>query len=276
MNLTRCALRSLFFVATIAGVGRTTLAQSSHPEQAFGFTKSPLGVYSSEQARLDWPTFENRGPWGDRAQIVNDDRDRGRVLRVAFPKGAVGPVQGGMQFGAKLPAADEYWLSYLIKFENGFDFRKGGKLPGLTSGGSKFTGGKSAATGEGWSARYMWKDQGKLTVYLYHADMQGEYGDGIAVGDAKLETDRWYRLTQHIRLNTGDDKNGLLEVWVDGERKLARNDIRYRLGDKGPIDSFYFSTFHGGNDATWAPQQDSFARFDDFASSRTRPKFIKP
>ncbi|MBL9083255.1 MAG: hypothetical protein JNK76_15685 [Planctomycetales bacterium] len=240
----------------------------------FGFERSAPGPYGIEEIRADWPGYGGSGDFG-RGTIVQDGPSQGKALRVAYPKDAVGPKTGGMQFVVPLPPADEYWLTYHVKFEEGFDFRKGGKLPGLTSGGSKFTGGRGATSGDGWSARYMWKDGGKLQVYLYHTDMKGEYGDGIYVPDARFTPGRWHELTQHIKLNNGDATDGVLEVWFDGRPALQRTDIRYRLGGRGPIDSFYFSTFHGGNSADWAPQNDSFARFDDFSLERTRPAFVK-
>lgn len=240
----------------------------------FGFESATLGPYGAAAVRADWPGSSS-GVDHQRGVIVQDGPPQGKVLRVAYPKGSVGPQTGGMQFVVPIPADHEYWLSYRVKFEEGFDFRKGGKLPGLTSGGSKFTGGRGASSGDGWSARYMWKDGGKLQVYLYHTDMKGEYGDGIYVPGAVLRPGRWHRLTQHIRLNTGDAADGVLEVWFDDRLALARNDVRYRLAGRGPIDSFYFSTFHGGNSADWAPQNDSFARFDDLSLERSRPGFVK-
>ncbi|WP_078394806.1 hypothetical protein [Shouchella patagoniensis] len=42
-------------------------------------------------------------------------------------------------------------------------------------------------------------------------------------------------------------------------RSMANADF----GDVSYLDTFYFSTFHGGNDPSWAPTSTVYARFDD-------------
>ena len=224
------------------------------------FDKHETGPYTDTQVRADWAGLKWSG-LKDRAEIAAcTEADRGKCLRVHYPKGAVGPGDGGGQFLVGLPPRDEYWLEYWVKFEDGFDFRKGGKLPGLC-GGDCNTGGRKPI-GDGWSARFMWRQKGKLIVYLYHMDQKGKWGDQLALNCA-AETGRWYRLTQRVKVNTPDQRNGELEVLVDGKQVLLRTDIRFRKGEQAPADHFYFSTFHGGGSADWAPKQDSFVRFDN-------------
>jgi hypothetical protein len=240
------------------------------------FENLTAGVYTeaaleSQWGRVGWRRLEDRG------QIVADpDSVRGQVLRVSYPQGAVGGRVGGVQFLVPLAPAPEYWLSYYVLFEDGFDFRRGGKLPGLTSGGSVYTGGTHPEQGEGWSARYMWKQGGDPIVYLYYVDMPGRWGENLALGDAKFVPGRWHHLVQHIRVNTPDGADGLLEVWFDGEKVLERTDLRLRIGRQGEIDSFFFSTFHGGNTPDYAPRVDSAARFDGFSITRSRPASLAP
>ncbi len=85
---------------------------------------------------------------------------------------------------------------------------------------------------------------------------------------------KWHRLTQHIRVNAPHQSDGVLDVWFDGKKVLSRPGIRFRVGEKGLIDSLYFSTFHGGNTREWAPAVDSFAFFDDFTVSKEPPDYI--
>jgi len=225
------------------------------------------GMLLKDVGSLNWYSLENRA-------AIAVDPLHGKVLRVMYPKGSVGPSQGGIQFDKPLPESGTYYLDYYLKFEDGFDFAKGGKLPGLTSGGEKFTGGIHPEKGEGWSARYMWRKEGEMIVYLYHMDMPGKWGDAISM-NTNFETGRWYRLTQHITLNTGDQSNGILDIWVDAKKVVQRSDIRYRMAPLGSIDSFYFSTFHGGNTSDWAPQRDSYIDFDDFKVSETKPQGLE-
>ena len=231
------------------------------------FNNDAVGKYTNQMLKKDFPNRE----WGalDRAEIVSDiDRERGNVLKVTYPRDALGPREGGVQFLVNLQPAEELWLSYYVKFEKGFDFRLGGKLPGLTSGEGKFTGGHKPKNGEGWSARYMWRKYGESVIYLYYIDMPGKWGEDIKLDGFHFIPGRWYNLVQHIKLNTNSKANGTIEVWINGEKKLSRNNLRLRLGDMGLIDSFYFSTFHGGNTRDWSPYVESIALFDDIIISK--------
>ncbi|MCK5781960.1 MAG: T9SS type A sorting domain-containing protein [Flavobacteriales bacterium] len=210
--------------------------------------------------------------------VIVEDEEHPHALRVRYPEGAVGPStigHSGSQFIKAIPEAEDYYLDYYIMFEEGFDFQKGGKLPGLTSGGSKFTGGEHPDNGEGWSARYMWVDNGRMVVYLYYVDMAGQWGESVELG-MNFVPGKWYRLTQRIKLNdvyTEGNGNGILQVWVDGEMVIDKDDFRFRFEGKGLIDSFYFSTFFGGATWDWAPDVDSYTRFDLMRVTTEKPNF---
>ncbi|TVS20950.1 MAG: hypothetical protein EA424_01385 [Planctomycetaceae bacterium] len=225
------------------------------------FDRTPLGEYTESHARQDWPGlqwFAFRG----RGTIVEDALGRAkRSLRIAYPEDSVGPGQGGGQFRVQLPPREEYFLSYRVKFEEDFDFRLGGKLPGLC-GGRANTGG-NRPTGDGWSARYMWGREGHLRVYLYHMNQRSKYGDSLSL-NVHAVPGEWHQLTQRIKVNHPERSDGELQVWFDGQQVLFRDDIQYRNIDNAQVDTFYFSTFHGGNSDQWAPQHDSYARFDAF------------
>lgn len=189
----------------------------------------------------------------DRLSVVQDRSQQSPFFRVTYPKGKIGSENSGAQFRMTLPKGERYVCEYRVRFGPDFDFRKGGKMPGL-AGGRGNTGGKRP-TGDGWSARYMWRDSGRLSLYLYHLDQPGRYG-GYFDTTAQFETDRWYRLRQEVRLNHPDRSDGVITVWVDGKVVLRLPELRLRVGEKAPIDSFYFSTFFGGSTSSWAPSHD--------------------
>jgi len=227
------------------------------------FDDDEPGLYQDAAAKADWPGLKWFG-LKDRGRIVAAEGDAGqRFLELTYPKDKLGPGDNGGQFLVQLPPRDEYWLDYFVMFRPGFDFRKGGKLPGLCGGGSKSTGGNNHP-GEAWSARYMWKKEGGVMVYLYHMDQPGKYGDGLTLPNCKFEPGRWHRLTQHLQVNTDADRNGVLQVWFDRKLVLDRHDLRLRSEGRAPVDTFYFSTFHGGNTQDWAPLNDSYACYDNF------------
>ena len=236
------------------------------------FEKNEIGNYSDENllkeiGNVNWKSLEGR------ATIENDD-NHGKVLKVKFPKGTVGPKQGGIQFDKPLPKATNYYLDYYVKFAEGFDFALGGKLPGLTSGGEKYTGGTHPDNGEGWSARYMWREKGAMILYFYFVDMEHRWGDIVEM-NTSFKTNNWYRISQHLKMNTGKKANGVMEVWVDGKKVVNKANVRYRFAPLGDIDSFYFSTFHGGNTVDWAPKNDSYIYFDDFKVTSHKPKDLE-
>lgn len=258
----------------------------------FGCKTTTKTVQNQEQITVFQLDFENNelGEYLDsnllkdvgdvRWKIVEDKASiefhagHGKVLKVKYPKGAVGPKNGGIQFDKEIAKSKEYYLDYYLKFGENFDFALGGKLPGLTSGGNKYTGGTHPKNGEGWSARYMWREKGAMIVYFYHMDNEHEWGDIVEM-DTVFDRNKWYRITQHLKMNDTDKFNGIMEVWVDGKKVTNETNVRYRLAPLGEIDTFYFSTFHGGNTQGWAPKNDSYIYYDDFKVTTNKPKGLE-
>lgn len=198
---------------------------------------------------------------------VVEEAGRGRVLRARYePKGN---GSDRVQFRVRVDAGDERWLSYRLYFEPGFEWVKGGKLPGL-AGGSANTGGNKPDGTDGYTSRYMWRRDGRLVVYLYHPDQPSTFGEDFGHDGLTLETGRWYTVRQRIVMNTGNQANGVLETWVD-DRPFLSESIRYRSRDNAfEVDALYFSTFYGGNDPSWAPSRTTYIRFDDFKVAAAR------
>lgn len=246
-----------------------TNGETGISQLAVNFENLSLENYSEKQLRTDFVSVD----WIqgiERTQIVMDPSPaHNKVLELLYPQGSVGPSEGGAQWVIRLRPADQYTISYDLKLSPDFDFRLGGKLPGLTSGGSRYTGGYKPDKGDGWSARFMWREEGKMVVYLYHIDMKGKWGDDIPLQMNPLERDRWYHVVERVTLNDPDSKNGSIEVWVNDNPVLNLENVRLRVGQQGQIDTFYFSTFFGGNTAEWGPENDSRIYFDNFRVTAT-------
>lgn len=71
-----------------------------------------------------------------------------------------------------------------------------------------------------------------------------------------------------VRLNTPGQPDGQLEVAIDGQVKIAFHQVCYRLSQRVTIDTVFFAAFFGGSDASWAPQQDTWALFRGFRLPR--------
>ncbi|MEM7697758.1 MAG: polysaccharide lyase [Verrucomicrobiota bacterium] len=260
-----------FFAIVILAMGWVS---AEEPIVRVDFESFPLGLIDSARLErafgpLAWHSLE------DRVAVISAGGSRGdQVLEIRYPAGAFGSKKSGASFVAELPPAEEYFLSYRFRFSEGFPFVKGGKLPGLSSGGSKYTGGRQPPKTGGWSARYMWRREGDLELYLYHPEMKAPTGDRVPL-DFRCEPFIWYTLTQRIRVNHLGKANGLIQVWIDGRQSLNLTGLQLRSEDLGLIDSFLFSTFFGGGSKSWAPEAACSIQFDQFVISSSAPDDVK-
>lgn len=248
------------------------------------FEQHSTGPYTMSMAKQDFP---HPGDWyygmdQGRGEIMNENGNK--VLRVKYPRGCVGvndPGACGIQIKWKLPEpAKTMWLSYRIKFEEGFEFVKGGKLPGLC-GGKCYTGGKTPECGDGWSARIMWRTGGKVVQYMYFTDQAATYGDDMKWNEGGAQRQfipgRWHTVLTQVVLNdvpvgaSQGLKNGIVRSWFDGELAMEVDTLRLVDSANQKIDLFYISTFYGGSDSSWAPSKDNYIRYDDFWISSTPP-----
>ncbi len=215
---------------------------------------------------------------GDWSQGFNDGRvtvDHG-ALRVRYPAGGVGPGETGAQIALRLPPRAEYFASYRLRIDPGFSWgtgNQGGKLPGLGSG-QLCSGGMTCDGTNGFTARLMWRGEGQVVLYLYHMDKPAKWGEDIPLirpdgTQVTFTPGRWFQVTERVRINSGDAHDGEVELWIDGERVLWEDGLRFVTNGDG-VDTFYFSTFHGGNTPDWAPTHDSTIHFDDFKIGPTR------
>lgn len=240
------------------------------------FNQHQNGYYKGDLIWEDWVTLAWDGT-KNRAQIYQDKAQQTNpFLRVNYPKDGVGPLHSGAQFLVHLPPADEYWLTYKVRFNGRFDFNLGGKLPGFASGEGKYANGVIPTDGKGWTARLMWIREGELVPYLYYVDMPKENRWGHFWSTSNfIKPDTWQVITQHVRLNTAGQRNGLYQVWVDSRPLVDKRDMLWRYGNYGQIDSFIFGTYHGGANPEWAPRWNSTADFDDFSISRQMPAYLR-
>ena len=249
------------FPVVLGGMGLTGKDTERQAARRIDFDAHPEGPYEMRVFRRDWANA-SLGQFHKRAAITAEPT--GKSLRLSYPKGSLGPGKGGGHFSERLAPHKAYRLSYRVLFEKGFDFRRGGKLPGL-AGGKANTGGDKP-TGDGWSARYMWGEGGKLDLYLYHLDQRTQYGDRLPL-QAKAIPGQWLTLSQVMQVNTPGKADGRIQVWLNEKLALDQKGLRLR-GKVEPevalVDQFMFSTFHGGSTRKWAPTRDSHARFDDF------------
>lgn len=176
---------------------------------------------------------------------------------------------------AALPnSSAAYTLSFSVKFCQGFDFAKGGKLHGL--GPIEVISGGKPVVPLGWSARLVFGREGGLMTYVYHQDQKGKFGDTRKALGFRFKPGRYYRLAMTVELNDPPSSaNGKVTVRVDNKVRIVHERLRFRGidGEAGLIQSLLFSTFHGGGSPEWAPRtadgsyKTDCAYFDDWAVS---------
>lgn len=245
------------------------------------FNSQPLDGYTQADLESDFEVagLTNRA-WSnnhDRSFIVGSPAAySGRSLRGTFLQGIVGGAGAPLNFMLDLLTPyEELYVSYRVKFDTGFDFVKGGKLPGV-GGGAHNTGGypPSSTDPEGFSVRMMWKSGGAMIFYVYHADQPGQYGENFAWKcggqDCLFKPGTWHTIEQRIVMNTAGQNDGIIQGWFDGTLAVTVSNLRFRdVKTAFSIDAVLWSNFFGGNTSDWAPTKDEQIYFDDFVLSKS-------
>jgi hypothetical protein len=227
------------------------------------------GLYSVEQWRRDWPGCEFEAGVAEK-RVTLTERDGVRWLRVAFQPGAIGPDDNGAGCRAPFKRRDEVELSYRVRFAPDFEWVKGGKLPGLAGGPNNVSGGRRADGTNGWSARLMWRADGRGEAYVYHKNQPADYGESFPFpADFRFPTDTPLAVRMRVTMNRPGHRDGTLRVWLTAgtapERLMVeRTDLEWRSGKTFAVDSLYFETFYGGSGLEWAPTRPGWAEFGDF------------
>lgn len=251
-------------------------AQSPEPLLRIAFSDNPVGPYDEAMARADFgPGVQFSKITAGRARIKADPTTGKNVLEVKYPKGCLGSGECAIQLRAFFPAQETAWVAYRLRFEQGFSWQRGGKLPGLC-GGQCNTGCVGVSGRDGWSARMMWRGAGSLVQYMYIPGKQSSCGDDYDWDMAPIVPGAWHELKNQIVLNTpgsgGAGKaDGVMRSWLDGRLVLDRRNVRFRDDAALKIDQFYFSTFHGGSSDAWRPAVDSYLSFSDITVSAVDP-----
>jgi hypothetical protein len=217
----------------------------------------------------------------NRAQIDNAYSVTGsNSLRMFYPQGQFGTANTGGQAPLVVPAAAEYYTSYYVRFSDNFSYgttSEGGKLPGL-AGGARCSGCAVCDGTNGFTCRLMWRKGGSLVLYLYHLDKSNPPcgdNDTLKVNGQKfiITKGTWIKVTQRVKVNTGTNHDGEVEIWLNDKPALLRTGIQF-VNNGDQVNQLYFSTFHGGSNSTWAPTVDSYLWFDDIKISTDKSYFF--
>ncbi|KAJ2964733.1 hypothetical protein NQZ79_g251 [Umbelopsis isabellina] len=238
-----------------------------------------------------WPKEWNVVQWSyphnmNDVSIVSDPISKqNQVLRILYPKGSYNPSGskiGGAGFYAKpihIPVDTRtITLTYQVLFPQGFDFNRGGKLPGLYGGHSGCSGGNNAQSC--FSTRLMWRKRGGGEMYAYlPKNMQvkslcktndvvcnQDYGYSLGRDSFSWKTQKWNTVTQIINLNNVGKQDGFATVQYNGQTVFSVGSLVYRTSQY-TVAGIDFETFFGGSNAQWATPKTQYAYFKGFKLS---------
>jgi hypothetical protein len=148
----------------------------------------------------------------------------------------------------------EYILEYKIRFDGNFPFTRGGKIPGLAGGNAPT--GCVDVTAKGFSARMMWREGGSLIGYLYDQDQNSNCGNNIGTS-FNFKAGQWHSIKERVKVNTGNNRDGILQVWADDRMVIDRSNVRYMNdGAANNVNVILFHSFFGGSTQDWAPSRE--------------------
>ncbi|MEM6643864.1 MAG: polysaccharide lyase [Bacteroidota bacterium] len=246
--------------------------ESLDEQTAAKATKGTFNVWFSRPNGKYW--YSNFvSDFGNVSGYSNGERDRhyisSNAVRITIPKNKYGEASG-VWAKVRVQDASRYNLEYKVKFSSGFDWDKGGKLPGLV-GGKGYTGCRGSQAknnGDGWSARVMWhkwtsENGGKpyIVSYLYYKNMPNSCGHEPG-GKKTINSNTWYTVRYEVKLNTGSNNNGKLKIVVGGQTIYNNNNFRYAT-KWSPVNNIHWDIFRGGGDSSWASSKTGYIYIDN-------------
>ena len=230
-----------------------------------------LPTYWSSGFESDWENsfkVQNTGSFYANNRIV-ENKENKLALKVNFAQGSYGVNEAGVPIGGTgfrtknfENGSNEACLSYKVFFEDGFNFNKGGKLPGFY-GGTEATGGNIPNGTSGFSSRLMWRTNGDGEVYAYLPNSEN-FGTSLGRGNFRFETGKWQTVTQYVKLNDPSSSDGIIKLWHNNSLVYETNNQKMRTVDSLKIDGILAHTFFGGNDSSWASPKNQNLWLSDF------------
>ncbi len=275
-----------------AGVFRCDQGHDLPPsEPIFGLAAQyphDQGIASHPDVHL-FSDFETLG-WGDDWTFGSDDSTlstvlsdparqfealQGMALRVELTEGGHYGMSVSFDFADEIGyEPEEIYFRYYLRFGDDWETVYGGKMPGISGTyGRAGWGGRPSDGTNGWSARGSFSvmppsgnplgETVPMGHYVYHADMDGTYGDiDLWQQDygGYFDKNRWYCVEQYLRMNTPGQNDGVLRSWVDGRLAYERTNWRWRDVDSLKIERVWMNVYHGG---TLPAAQDSHLYIDN-------------
>ncbi|TDL21294.1 hypothetical protein BD410DRAFT_724617 [Rickenella mellea] len=207
----------------------------------------------------------------------------------ALPRGGFGFYLGGSEdFQSAIQAgASHVIFSYSIMFQDGFQWNKGGKLPGGFGGIGDLayacSGGRQTDRAQCFDFRLMWRTNGTGELYAYvpltddNANilsivpplsiLNTDYGWSVGRGAWTFPSGEWVTVAERIKLSDPYEANGEVEVWFNGESVINVQGLELRNDTSSIVQGMHFQTFFGGSTVDWASPVNQTAWFADVSGA---------
>ncbi len=240
------------------------------------FEENTAGRYVDTEFAKDWfnPPWCNRREELRIVKSTSDAVNPSQTLQLDFPANSLGPEEGGTHWQSPLPVKyEEIYVSYDVMFMPGFQFARGGKLPGIKGGSPPMT----RPTGYDGFVAYMMFKGDRPVFYIYYPDNYlDEYGATFEWGynhaasefqpskivleyasgaPSHFTPGKWHNITYRVVLNTvnasGGNFDGILEGYFDGKLVTQLSHVKFRNTTDIKIDKIVMMGFFGGSTDSW-------------------------
>jgi hypothetical protein len=276
------SLAAQFSLTTSTSIPFPTATQASQDAQShivsnWSLSKGRIQNGASDLAFVQDP-FPNSTTPG-----VKPSNKTGPVLQVTYPQGSFSHDSGGAQLYSLWNTSDgsvfqSMMVTYEVAFDRGFDWVKGGKLPGLRGGSvvNGCDGGSKPNGSDCFSTRLMWRRNGEGEVYSYiptpnglckenDIDCNDDFGISMNRKSFTFASGEWNRVTILIQLNNPPDiANGNLMMYYNDVEAVKHQNLQFRSSTNVNAGGLYLSTFFGGNDKSWATPNTVNSYFRNF------------
>ena len=128
----------------------------------------------------------------------------------------------------------------------------------------------------------MWREDGAGEIYTYLPLTEANdaaqlavpgtvenHGYGYSVGRSAFyfPTGKWVTVAQRVKLNTLNNTDGLIDLWVDGEEAIKLRDITLSEAANATIHGSHYQTFFGGSTIEWASPKTQKVWFADVSGA---------
>jgi hypothetical protein len=259
MTMTSCEQDMI--IADVVDSDATTDARAIYSNRTVNWDNRSDGSYSLSEAQADFGNI--RGTWQESRAYNSSGTCRITLLKNALSAAC------GLITNIDVSDGTSYEMDWQVKFHSAFDWSRGGKLGFGFHIGDGNTGCDKADDGNGGTLRVMWYNDYTnvyLKPYVYYKDMPGTCGNDFGKkypSSGSITRGTWYNVHLWVKLNSGSNTDGNVEMKVNGTTVLAQN-IRWVTNDsKRSVKEITFHTFRGGSESYWQSSTDGYIYYDN-------------